>query len=501
MSRPVFAVAAAASLSFATALVGESCGEPPHDCVASKGMAIACPPGSENAYYGYVGGCWHQAGDANECGAFKPLCTCDSSCSTCGTVRKRKAWSSLPCAERNRYIRAVKEFRTSTPSQYNNFALRHDSAWDYAHYTSAFLPWHRAFLLEFENKLRALGGEFACVTIPYWDADRDSGNELLTHPLRKDTWGSHLGVDGGACLTEGICAFGWGPALDGTCLKRGYSAWATFADQATVAALVTSYPDYHGFRAYGEGTPHSVPHSFIGHNMVTHRSPEEPLFFMHHANIDRFFALWQDYRGLDEKPKPLYADYTLDYFPKTDSPSNPFSDADLELDQSMQFLLPSSTWTIRDMMHLHDMPGTDAHGVSNSYVYGNDNLAVLLGTPVGGTGWHWFTATEHGPHECVKTCDGGGGGGKGGCAAEHTSPFPFDVADVVRERDPRRREAAILNLAWQVCTPARERFTMDPATEKWLRSTHPDGPRGDLSKHYPCGVLPRLPLPASPATK
>ena len=39
----------------------------------------------------------------------------------------------------------------------------------YAHYTNAFMPWHRKWLLAVESMLRSFGGECSCLTLPYWD--------------------------------------------------------------------------------------------------------------------------------------------------------------------------------------------------------------------------------------------------------------------------------------------------------------------------------------------
>lgn len=35
----------------------------------------------------------------------------------------------------------------------------------------------------------------------------------------------------------------------------------------------------------------------IGGNMVDQTSPNDPIFFLHHANVDRLWAMWQDYHG------------------------------------------------------------------------------------------------------------------------------------------------------------------------------------------------------------
>ena len=49
---------------------------------------------------------------------------------------------------------------------------------DYAHGTSGFLPWHRKYLLEYENPPRVAdgveGSKYKCVSVPYWDWAEDT---------------------------------------------------------------------------------------------------------------------------------------------------------------------------------------------------------------------------------------------------------------------------------------------------------------------------------------
>jgi len=39
---------------------------------------------------------------------------------------------------------------------------------------------------------------------------------------------------------------------------------------------------------------HGLPHVWVGQQMATMYSPSDPLFWSHHSNIDRLFAIWQD---------------------------------------------------------------------------------------------------------------------------------------------------------------------------------------------------------------
>ena len=42
----------------------------------------------------------------------------------------------------------------------------------------------------------------------------------------------------------------------------------------------------------GHGSMHNGIHGWVGGDMVRMSSPNDPIFFMHHAQIDRIWAIW-----------------------------------------------------------------------------------------------------------------------------------------------------------------------------------------------------------------
>ena len=46
-----------------------------------------------------------------------------------------------------------------------------------------------------------------------------------------------------------------------------------------------------------EGTPHNRIHTFVGGDMRTALSPLDPIFWLHHCNIDRIWASWNAITG------------------------------------------------------------------------------------------------------------------------------------------------------------------------------------------------------------
>lgn len=145
-----------------------------------------------------------------------------------------------------------------------------------------FLAWHRQYLRRFELRLQQ---EHPGVTIPYWDwiSDRRLPPQLnRTELLRR--WGIERD---------------WNPDF---LSQRGDLTTATRRDR------------FAPFQRLLEQVHNNV-HLAVGGQMATAGSPADPLFWLHHANIDRLWARWQERhpqarpRNGDERlqPPPLFA--------------------------------------------------------------------------------------------------------------------------------------------------------------------------------------------------
>ena len=53
------------------------------------------------------------------------------------------------------------------------------------------------------------------------------------------------------------------------------------------------------FRLELEAPLHNTVHRWVGGDMMTDMSPNDPVFFLHHANIDRIWFNWQRRWGFD----------------------------------------------------------------------------------------------------------------------------------------------------------------------------------------------------------
>jgi len=193
-----------------------------------------------------------------------------------------------------------------------------------AHSGPAFFPWHRELILRLERDLAGVMAEpdFA---LPYWNWAADSGLAPGTSPV----WAATLmGGDGDAANSNRVRTGPFRSTLDGgtwttveqdmngnpqpssflrRTLGRGASlSGAPLPSQANVNATLVLTPydvtDFSnasasGFRNACEGWKpygmHNLVHVWVGGSMEPGTSPNDPIFFLHHCNVDRLWNLWQ----------------------------------------------------------------------------------------------------------------------------------------------------------------------------------------------------------------
>jgi tyrosinase len=133
-----------------------------------------------------------------------------------------------------------------------------------------FLPWHRVFLHVFEQHLQAIN---PALTIPYWDwtTDQQVPDWLQSYtPTVTGATGNTIIVfrTSGADVPFGL---------------------PTSADVSTVVGDT----DFTTFEQDLENL-HNGVHSWVGGPMGDlDTAPADPLFWMHHANIDRIWESWR----------------------------------------------------------------------------------------------------------------------------------------------------------------------------------------------------------------
>jgi hypothetical protein len=189
------------------------------------------------------------------------------------------------------------------------------------HYGWWFLPWHRAYLIHVERALQAAINEPA-LTLPYWDwvgtpklpasvfepTYRKAGATQI-NPLYDDQRYGPVGQGGAVSLVD----LGAPGQTEEELL--GIDTFANFAG---------GQPDSGRTRRPGflEATPHTYIHRAVGFDQPNNRvglmtvgmAPLDPVFFLHHANVDRLWTTWSKAGGRRANPDdPAWRDHVFAY--------------------------------------------------------------------------------------------------------------------------------------------------------------------------------------------
>jgi tyrosinase len=136
------------------------------------------------------------------------------------------------------------------------------------HNTPFFWAWHRMYLYYFERIVRKYSGN-ANWTLPYWNYALPT-QRALPVPFRT-----------GGPLVIASRGPGW---------NAGTASLPASAVDTSAGMGLTNYFDA---QSQFEGTPHAGVHVLIGGWMGSvPTAAQDPIFWLHHANIDRLWNLW-----------------------------------------------------------------------------------------------------------------------------------------------------------------------------------------------------------------
>lgn len=190
---------------------------------------------------------------------------------------QRKDQAALTDIERERFICAFNVLNQSlrggsSPSQFGQLVEIHNtlSINHYQHGTHRFFPWHRIYLLILDRALRSIHPD---VTIPYWDWTKASEQAI-------PSW-----------------LAGFTPTVvTPTQTINVIRAPGSPTDLATLASNIPDImllTDFSSFNGQLEAV-HGGVHVWVGGSMSSvPTAPADPIFWMHHANIDRLWWKWQ----------------------------------------------------------------------------------------------------------------------------------------------------------------------------------------------------------------
>lgn len=238
-------------------------------------------------------------------------------------VRIRKEFTSLTVEERKRHIDTILKV-TAEGSQYRPEYVKlineHYELFDtLIHQKQHFIPWHRYYILRYENLMRKADCSF---TATYWDWSLDTKNAFSTVP--GNVWDSKTGFGGGGrgtdnCVLDGPFRNGvWkrvrpDGATGADCLARDFNG--SPPDEIDVMELLDiDWDDFEEFERTLREPVHDNVHCRIGATMCTKEAASAPEFFLHHTFIDK---IWDDWQKKSWAHKNAYFPTVNENMPKT----------------------------------------------------------------------------------------------------------------------------------------------------------------------------------------
>ena len=185
----------------------------------------------------------------------------------------RKEAGSLTVAEQTRYKNVINQMLANPSNPYGKLVtihgdMSHDMHGMDATGTQRFLPWHRDYLLKFERALQAIDPQ---VFLPYWDWTKSN---LV--PAWLNAFKPTVVIPGMGTLT----------VVRKTKITKKVSVTAIMGKK-----------DYTTFTDHLENGPHNHIHVQVGGAGGTMSqiptAPADPIFWMHHAQVDRLWSQWQ----------------------------------------------------------------------------------------------------------------------------------------------------------------------------------------------------------------
>lgn len=215
-------------------------------------------------------------------------------------------------------------------STWDRFVAWHHAAMGIAHRGPLFLPWHRLMLRTLEQLMAQAISE-PDFGLPYWDWTADGELPTQARRLTAPVWANNCmgsassgpgrftlsafpirleaNASGGLVQTNHALRRARGAGFTGfsnpPLPRRADAAGAVGSTPYDVAPWNVSSPG--GFRNRVEGwSPsnglHNLVHIWVGGDMLPSSSPNDPVFYLNHCNVDRIWERWMQLHGRSYRP-------------------------------------------------------------------------------------------------------------------------------------------------------------------------------------------------------
>jgi hypothetical protein len=174
-----------------------------------------------------------------------------------------------------------------------------------------FLPWHRGYLYFFEKIVRKMSGDDG-FRLPYWPWEKE-GQNVLPAPFRD---AMYQGLDNALFDAKRVNAANNGHPLRPASASGSFSAdWEAVLNTGRfttgvpelsyggLRAAKTKFPKRPGSSDHGvmESRAHDLLHDAMGDDTGNMGDPDtaarDPIFWLHHANVDRLWNRWLDIKA------------------------------------------------------------------------------------------------------------------------------------------------------------------------------------------------------------
>jgi len=186
-------------------------------------------------------------------------------------VRKRA--SAMTTAEQQRFVNTITQLNLS--GEYGKIVAIHANMMHRMHSSMGpvgnqrFLPWHRLYLHKVEQAMQSIDSQ---AFIPYWRWTKDRAVPAWMLGFKPT-----VSVPGVGLIT----------------VARNPEPPAELPKQSRITGIL-ALTTYTAFTTDLEARPHNRVHMWLNGTMSSlSTAPADPLFWMHHAMIDRIWSLWQ----------------------------------------------------------------------------------------------------------------------------------------------------------------------------------------------------------------